>query len=60
MKQIIMLYLQTYIVLYMNYISIKLEKIEKINKTKSWFFAKILLVNTSHTHQEKKKESQNK
>ena len=42
--------------LYLN----KIGKIEKINKTKSWFFAKIILVNTGHAHQEKNKESQNK
>ena len=29
---------------------------EKINKTKRWFFEKIKLINFTHTHQEKKNE----
>ena len=36
------------------------ETIVKINKTKSWFFEKIKLINLDQTHQEKKKNQINK
>ena len=35
------------------------KTIAKINKTKSWFFEKIKLINLSQSHQEKEKEDSN-